>query len=333
VDPVDEPLELRSIGLRLLAGEAPEAVAALLVEHGIDKHQAKRRVVEAAQDPLVAAGLARARRAEKLACLFTAFARQLRQSPIAEGVPVEDRISPARFYENYYYANRPVVIRGLMENWPALRRWSPAHFADRFGDETIEVTAEREGDPHFEDNFSDHRRRMTMSQLVDAVTQGRGNDVYLVAKNRLLEQEPFTSLLEDISYPAGILTTGSAAVAPRMWFGGAGTVTPLHHDASNILFGQVYGRKLVRLIPPYEIDNIYNDRTCFSDIDLDDVDYVRFPQFRHVTVVQAVVDPGDFLLFPVGWWHQVRSLEISISLSFQNFAVPGGPVVWFYPPT
>jgi hypothetical protein len=30
----------------------------------------------------------------------------------------------------------------------------------------------------------------------------------------------------------------------------------------------------------------------------------------------------------LGWWHQVRSLDVSISLSFQNFAVPGTPVIW-----
>ena len=28
-----------------------------------------------------------------------------------------------------------------------------------------------------------------------------------------------------------------------LWFGPGGTVTPLHHDTSNILFGNVYGAK------------------------------------------------------------------------------------------
>jgi Cupin-like domain len=328
----DEALDVREIGLQLLAGEKAEAIIALLVERGLERPQAELRVAEAAEHPLVAVGLAHAHCAEKLASLFDAFARQLRQSSVAENVPVEDRISPTRFYEHYYFANRPVLVRGLMEKWPALQRWTPTYFAERFGDEVLEVSGDRESDPKYEDRFVDHRRRMTMRQLVDTVTQAQGNNVYLVAKNRLLERPPFTSLQKDYSCPEGILTEGSEAPA-RMWFGGAGTVTPLHHDASNILFGQVYGRKLVRLIPPYEIQDLYNNRTCFSDIDLDNVDYVRFPRFRRVTVIQAIVRPGDFLLFPLGWWHQVRSLDISISLSFQNFAVPGGPAVWSYPLT
>ena len=331
VDVAAERLELLPwIGLRLAAGQEPSAVVSLLIERGLEKQQAEQGVAEAAENPLVVAALARVRRAEKIASLFTAFARQLRQSPVAESVPVENRLSPGEFYEKYYFANRPVVVRGWMEGWPALHRWSPAQFAERFGDEKLEVSAGREGDSRFEERFPEHRRQMTMTQLVDTVTQHVGNDVYMVAKNHLLDRTPFCSLLEDISYPDGILTTGPAAITPRMWFGGAGTITPLHHDASNILFGQVYGRKLIRLIPPWEIENVYNDRHCFSDIDLDNVDYVRFPRFRPVTVVQTVLHPGEFLLFPIGWWHQVRALDISISLSFLNFAVPVGPVVWQY---
>ena len=330
---VVDALPWQEIGLRLLAGEQRADVVALLVSQGLESKEAQRLVDKAEKQPLVAEGLARAARAKKLASLFTAFARQLRQSPIAEGVPVVDRIAPEEFFEHYYFANRPIVVRGWMSDWPALERWGPAHFAERFGDEMLEVSAGREADPRFEDRFPAHRRRMTMRQLVETVTQKQGNDVYLVAKNRLLEREPFAALRKDYSCPAGILTPELDTAPARIWFGGAGTITPLHHDASNILFGQVYGRKIVRLIPPYEIDNLYNDRHCFSDIDLDHVDYERYPRFRPVTVVQAIVHPGEFLLLPIGWWHQVRALDISISLSFQNFPVYGGPVVWPYPPT
>jgi len=322
------PFDPPSIALRLIVEEDAKAVALHLVQQGLSKSEAERLIEEASKEPLVAECLTRARKARKSASLRQAFAKQLRQSPIAESVPIEARLSPERFFEHYYFANRPVLIRGLMHDWPALGQWSPEYFAERFGDETVEITGDRESDPRFEDRFTDHRRQMTMREFVGIITKAKGNDVYLVAKNRLLDREPFLELRRDVIFPEGFLTTGPCADPPRMWIGGAGTITPLHHDASNIFFGQVYGRKLVRLIPPSEIDNLYNDRTCFSDIDLDNVDYDRFPRFRPVTVVQVIVHAGDFLLLPLGWWHQVRSLDVSISLSYQNFAVPGGPVVW-----
>lgn len=324
----DELLELPWIGLRLIAGEEPKMLIGSLVDKGFGNRTAQRLVCEASEEPLIAECLKRARHAKKLSSLVEAFARQLRQSPVAEFVPIEDEPSPERFFENYYFANRPVLVRGLMQDWPALGRWTPEYFSDRFGDETIEVTADRERDPKFEDRFPEHRRQMTMRQFVDTIATTQGNDLYLVAKNRLLDREPFVSLRLDVSCPEGFLSSGPNADPPRIWIGGAGTITPLHHDASNIFFAQIYGRKLVRLIPPSEIQNVYNDRTCFSDVDLDKIDYDRFPQFRRVTVVQVIVHSGEFLLLPLGWWHQVRSLDVSISLSFQSFSVPGGPVIW-----
>ena len=34
------------------------------------------------------------------------------------------------------------------------------------------------------------------------------------------------------------------------------------------------------------------------------------------TLLSAVVGPGEVLFIPKGWWHHVRSLTPSISLSF-----------------
>jgi hypothetical protein len=272
-----------------------------------------------------------AARYEKLVGLLETLARQLRLSPVAEGIPVEHELTPRRFFADYYFANRPVVLRGLTGHWRARTAWTLDFFADRFGDERVEISGDRNGDPYYEDRFVDHRRELTMAEFIARIAAGAGNDIYLVAKNRLLERSAFASLLDDFDHPAGFLDSTRSQGPPGLWLGGAGTVTPLHHDASNILLAQVLGRKLVRLIPPYEIENVYNDRTCFSAVDIDAPDFASFPRFRDVLVLEAVLQPGDCVFMPIGWWHAVRSLDASISLSFQDFDVPGGPVVWrFY---
>jgi ribosomal protein L16 Arg81 hydroxylase len=82
---------------------------------------------------------------------------------------------------------------------------------------------------------------------------------------------------------------------------------------------QVRGRKRVRLIAPYELAHVYNNRHCYTQVDLDRVDYERFPLFRDVTITDVEIGPGDLLFLPVGWWHYVRGLEISITMTFTNF--------------
>ena len=312
----------------LLDGYSAARIAPKLAEYLPDPEGALHEVQEIERDPVFAAATAVHQRRNKLASLLDALARQLRLSRVAEGVPVEVGISPERFYADYYFANRPVVVRGLMDRWPALRSWTPELFAQRFPDNIVEVSDDRESDPRYEDRFTQHRREMTMTELVRRIRSNAGNNLYLVAKNRLLDRPEFAELRGDFAYPEGFLDPALITRQPSLWLGGQGTMTPLHHDASNIFFGQVYGRKRVWLIPPYEIEHIYNDRTCFSAIDIEAPDFAAFPLLHKVLILEVVVEPGDFLLFPLGWWHAVRSLDVSISLSFQNFATPGGPVVW-----
>jgi len=42
----------------------------------------------------------------------------------------------------------------------------------------------------------------------------------------------------------------------------------------------------------------------------------RFPSFTNAKCLEAVLGPGEMLYIPRGWWHYVRSLEASCSVSF-----------------
>jgi ribosomal protein L16 Arg81 hydroxylase len=106
------------------------------------------------------------------------------------------------------------------------------------------------------------------------------------------------------------------------WFGPGGTETPLHHDTMNILFAQVVGRKRLLLIPPEQSEFVYNRIGVYGDVDPETPDLERYPLYQRVTPISVEVAPGEMLFLPVGWWHHVRSLEPSITLTFTNFAFP-----------
>src|SRR6185503_19540532 len=51
-------------------------------------------------------------------------------------IPVT-RISPPSikyFHSSYVRANRPIVITGLIDQWPALKLWNMEYFAQNFGE-------------------------------------------------------------------------------------------------------------------------------------------------------------------------------------------------------
>ena len=60
----------------------------------------------------------------------------------------------------------------------------------------------------------------------------------------------------------------------------------------------------------------------FSPIDLDRPDFERYPLFRDVKVLEVIVEPGETVFLPLGWWHQVTALDVSLSFSYSNIAVP-----------
>jgi hypothetical protein len=257
------------------------------------------------------------------------LSQQFSQSSCAQAVPAIDRSSSVEFFERYYYANRPVIVRGLMKNWKALQQWSPDHFARRFGNCSVEIVTGRSRDPHYESNFLSHRTTLRMKDYVRMINEaGESNDFYLSARNFFFQRKAFKSLMDDMRCPRGFLNPKTFRRAPNLFFGPKGTVTPLHHDGLNVLFGQIYGRKLFKLIPPFDMDKVYVERVCFSGVDLGKVDYSRFPLMRGASILEAVVEPGEFLFIPVGWWHWVKALHISISVSFTNFDVKGTPVAW-----
>lgn len=106
------------------------------------------------------------------------------------------------------------------------------------------------------------------------------------------------------------------------WFGPRGTVSPLHRDDVNVMFCQVRGRKRVRLVSSAQLHRVYNERSFFSEVDLDRPDLERYPRFDGVRVLDGVVGPGEVLFIPVGWWHHVTALDVSISVAMTNFVWP-----------
>jgi hypothetical protein len=111
---------------------------------------------------------------------------------------------------------------------------------------------------------------------------------------------------------------GERSRSAALWFGPKGAVSPLHL----VFMSQVVGRKRVKMISSEALHLVFDFESFFSEVDAEEPDLERYPRFAEAEIIDVVLEPGEALLIAVGWWHHVRSLDISISVSLTNFLFP-----------
>lgn len=229
------------------------------------------------------------------------------------------------FIRDYYSQHRPVILTKGVQHWAALKKWTPEYFAQTIGDGLIEIQMGRDELQDFERQSPRLKHMISMREYVEKVLQaGESNNFYMTANNSAKSQQAVGVLYADMAnFGQGYCDLSQKNSLSFIWFGPKGTFTPLHHDLTNNMLLQIYGRKKVTLIPAIQTPHLYNDRWVFSQIsDPKKVDLTQFPHFKQVTPVECVIGPGEALFIPMGWWHTVESLDVSISVSFTHFNAP-----------
>lgn len=256
--------------------------------------------------------------AAKLAWLMGAVERLRGLS--SEGEIPRRIVGPDEFRDAHYAANRPLVMPGLIADWPAVTRWTPEYLKRVFGAQPVQVQAKRNSDPRFEREKDRHTATIEFDAFIEQIEREEGNDLYLTAYNSGANAEAMSALRPDL----GSLDAYLRQDAGMLWIGPRGTFTPLHHDLTNNLLLQVTGRKSVLLVSPLETPRLYNDQHVFSRVsDLEEPGIAeRFPLLADIRIYRVDLSPGDALFIPVGWWHQVRALDFSVTITRTDFLLP-----------
>ncbi len=307
----------RWIAENLLLGSNPADLLQVMISGGVDPEVAAVEVNAAQQSPYLAGAQRLKNRMAKHDWVLDNL-RRLEHLRAAE-IPRRHRLSTREFFDDFYTAGRPVIITGMMDHWPAMNKWSLDYFADRCGNAEVQVQFGRNSNQHYELDKQRHEKTMRFAEYVNLVrTQSPTNDFYMTAYNDSRNRSALASLWNDVPPMPEYLDPNSVD-SGFLWFGPAGTITPFHHDLTNNFMAQIIGRKRIVLVPATEIASMYNHEHCFTYVDARAVDYQRFPDMRRVRPLECVLNPGEILFLPVGCWHFVEGMEVSVTMSFINF--------------
>ena len=258
--------------------------------------------------------------------LLEATEAQRQLSPATAGIERRGTLTGEEFLQDYYATSRPVILTEELADWPALSLWTPDYLRRAIGSAVVEYQGARAGDEHFEMNKDAHRRELPFDKFIDLIVRpGAGNDAYLTAYNSARNAGALAPLNQDTRFLDKFLTREAEHADGMMWIGPAGTTSSLHHDLTNNLIAQVVGRKRLILVPAAHVGRLYNHQHVFSEItDLEGpgLDPVRFSRLSGVHAYEVILEPGEILYVPLAWWHQVKALDFSVTLTFTNFKWP-----------
>jgi len=224
--------------------------------------------------------------------------------------------SADEFRRAHWFTNTPLIVRGYVNQWPRPPRFDFQDLRNRFAEVEVQVVRGRAKLDRPDLQFGELQTKMKFGDYVDLVLTSQGDDSYLVARNRVIEQTEIGRLLEEIEPPVDLFNVQRAR-GISLWLGPKGTHTKLHHDATNNFFCQVLGKKRIALIPPaatFIADAATGYYAAHSTEDVRQID--------PTLVYDVELEPGDGLFIPVGWWHEVWSLSPSLSLAVVGFKWP-----------
>ena len=236
---------------------------------------------------------------------------------IRKAIPSVECPSEEVFVTQYFSPQCPVILLKMVDNWPAMRLWNIREYWQAIaGRRTVPIEIGKDYmSTEWTQKLTDFSTFLDCLASLDEKEEDHASRMYL-AQHPLLEQMDL--LRQDILIPEYCHLTGEIS-SINAWIGPAGTVTPAHTDPHHNLFVQIVGYKYIRLYHPSCSSSLYPDQEGLasntSTVDIDNVDEDAFPLFSQLEFYDCVLGPGESLFIPKGWWHYVKSLTISASIS------------------
>ena len=235
-------------------------------------------------------------------------------------VDTVETISAEDFQQRYYKPMRPLIIKDLAKQWPAYHKWNWEYFKSVVGDKKVGLYNNVKSDAYTPVNAADDYK--TFGEYIDMISKGpAGWRIFLF---NIFDHAP--QLAQDFSWPDEYMK-GFIKKYPMLFVGGETSITHMHFDMdlSHIFHTQFSGRKKVLLFPYEEQHKLY--RKPFEVMSMADFsnyyqkngkpDYAQFPALKHARGYEVVLDHGDTLFMPAGYWHHMEYLDSGFAMSLR----------------
>jgi hypothetical protein len=217
------------------------------------------------------------------------------------------------FNERWIKPNKPVLIKGMLDASPA-KNWSIDRLEQELGHIPVKVfDRQRKNNTSF--LVGDHK--VPMNHMLHLIRENKASDLRMFV-NPILSKNK--KLAAEIPCPSFFKCTFQ--LPNLMFIGGKGTIVPLHYDFmyDNGLLTHLFGRKEVILIDSSQSQ--YLHRLPFnstSKMNLFDPIEQNNPTLKNLRAYRIMLEHGDTIFIPSGYWHQMTYVDASLSIGFRKW--------------
>ncbi len=227
-------------------------------------------------------------------------------------IPRVKNITRGDFQLSFMEPLQPVIIRDLASSWPALRKWSPEYLKLNFGKKPVKVYNAKFAAPGA--YYMSNIEILSFKEFLDLITT-HSVDLRMFLYNIKTE---IPELIKDIQFPS--IASSLSKKFVFMFFGCKGSFTPMHFDIdmANLFYTPIFGKKRVTLFPFEESKNLYKHPfTCRSYVDVDNPDFNKFSRLKKARGYQDILEPGETLFIPSGYWHHFLYKESGYAVTLR----------------
>eukprot|EP00163_Fabomonas_tropica_P025616 TRINITY_DN446_c0_g2_i11.p1 TRINITY_DN446_c0_g2~~TRINITY_DN446_c0_g2_i11.p1 ORF type:complete len:670 (+),score=96.30 TRINITY_DN446_c0_g2_i11:180-2189(+) len=221
-----------------------------------------------------------------------------------------------RFISDYHSVARPVVIRGLTNEWPAWSRWTREHFHERYGNVSLMTGPIPYANEYGRPTESEV---MEVREFIEEMEEGtpdvfdskldKTTEPWILFDQGMSTEQP--EFLADYRTPSYFRLCGQYT-RPQISVGSYGSGAPFHSHVS-AWNAVIYGRKRWFVVPPgvaklRDVETSQQPLSWFQD--------GNYQQLREAGDVQECVQhAGDVVFVPRLWSHATINLVDTVCVA------------------
>lgn len=226
-------------------------------------------------------------------------------------VLTNDQINIQIFNEITKNKTYPVVIKGMLKNTNAVKKWNKNYFYKYQNAKIFALTNPSKINAYTSFTQKLNAESISLKDFLDVVNMDDKPPMYINNVTSIFMEYP--ELIKDLNINTikkiGSNVTDSSWLKINLFMGGKGTGSSLHCAGAGNYFFNIHGNKKWILIDPKY--SKFLKSTPAKDVSFvisgRDVEDNNDEVLHHLPKYEIVLEPGDVLYNPPWWWHYVKN--------------------------